>query len=65
MKRTLIMLAAVIAMFSVAASAGSISGKVSGVTGESVVYVEAIAGKTFPISCDTVARFISAPFGGV
>jgi len=48
MKRTLIMLAAVIAMFSVAASAGSISGKVSGVTGESVVYVEAIAGKTFP-----------------
>jgi plastocyanin len=48
MKRTLITLAAVIAMFSVAASAGSISGKVSGVTGESVVYVEAIAGKTFP-----------------
>ena len=48
MKRTLITLAAVIAVFSVAASAGSISGKVSGVTGESVVYVEAIAGKTFP-----------------
>ena len=48
MKHTLITLAAVIAMFSVAASAGSISGKVSGVTGESVVYVEAIAGKTFP-----------------
>jgi plastocyanin len=37
-----------IAMFSVAASAGTISGKVSGVNGESVVYVEAIAGKTFP-----------------
>ena len=48
MKHTLITLAAVVAMFSVAASAGSISGKVSGVTGESVVYVEAIAGKTFP-----------------
>ncbi len=48
MNHTLITLAAVIAMFSVAASAGSISGKVSGVTGESVVYVEAIAGKTFP-----------------
>jgi plastocyanin len=48
MKRTLITLAAVLAMFSLAASAGSISGKVSGVTGESVVYVEAIAGKTFP-----------------
>ncbi len=48
MKRTLITLAAVLAMFSLVASAGSISGKVSGVTGESVVYVEAIAGKTFP-----------------
>src|SRR6266702_443079 len=32
----------------VAAHAGTIRGKVSGVTGESVVYVEAIAGKTFP-----------------
>ncbi|MGC1651139.1 MAG: carboxypeptidase regulatory-like domain-containing protein [Candidatus Sulfotelmatobacter sp.] len=52
MKRTLIALAAVIAMFSVAASAGSISGKVAGVTGESVVYVEAIAGKTFPAPTD-------------
>jgi plastocyanin len=30
------------------ASAGTISGKVSGVSGESVVYVEAVAGKTFP-----------------
>jgi plastocyanin len=50
MKRTLtvMVVAAVIAMFSLAASAGTISGKVSGVTGESVVYVEAIAGKTFP-----------------
>ena len=48
MKRTLTMLAAVVVMFSLAASAGTISGKVSGVTGESVVYVEAVAGKTFP-----------------
>ena len=48
MKRTLIIAVAVIAMFSLAASAGTISGKVSGVTGESVVYVDAIAGKTFP-----------------
>jgi len=48
MKRTSIMVVAVIAMLSLAASAGTISGKVSGVTGESVVYVEAIAGKTFP-----------------
>jgi plastocyanin len=58
MKRTLtlIVVAAVIAMFnlmfSLAASAGTISGKVSGVTGESVVYVEAVAGKTFPAPTD-------------
>lgn len=38
----------VMAALSIAASAGSISGKVSGVSGESVVYVDAIAGKTFP-----------------
>jgi plastocyanin len=30
------------------ASAGSISGKVSGVSGESVVYVDTVQGKTFP-----------------
>ncbi len=30
------------------AAAGTISGKVSGVTGSSVVYVDTIAGKTFP-----------------
>jgi plastocyanin len=47
MKRNLIAVAA-ITMLTLAASAGTISGKVSGVTGESVVYVEAIAGKTFP-----------------
>jgi plastocyanin len=33
---------------SLAAQAGSISGKVTGITGESVVYVDTIAGKTFP-----------------
>jgi len=48
MKRTLIMMAIVVALMSVMASAGTISGKVSGVTGESVVYIEAVAGKTFP-----------------
>ena len=48
MKRNSIIVAVMIAMLSVAASAGTISGKVSGVNGESVVYVEAIAGKTFP-----------------
>jgi plastocyanin len=48
MKRTLVMVIAIVAIMSVAASAGTISGKVSGVKDESVVYVEAIAGKTFP-----------------
>jgi len=48
MKRTLIMMAAVVALMSLAASAGTVSGKVSGVSGESVVYIEAVAGKTFP-----------------
>ena len=31
-----------------AANAGTIKGKVSGVSGESVIYIEAISGKTFP-----------------
>jgi plastocyanin len=35
-------------MLVIAASAGSISGKVSGMSGKSVVYVDAIPGKTFP-----------------
>ncbi len=50
MRRTLVMVmvTAVVAMMSAAASAGTITGKVSGVVGESVVYVEATAGKTFP-----------------
>jgi plastocyanin len=38
----------VVLALTLAASAGSISGKVSGVSGESVVYVDTIAGKTFP-----------------
>ncbi len=48
MKRTFMFVMLVVGMMSLAASAGSISGKVSGVNGESVVYVDAIAGKTFP-----------------
>jgi plastocyanin len=48
MKRNLVIIAALTAVTSLVASAGTISGKVSGVSGESVVYVEAIAGKTFP-----------------
>jgi plastocyanin len=47
MKRTLAVLAATLALVAFA-SAGDISGKVTGVKGASVVYVNAIAGKTFP-----------------
>jgi plastocyanin len=47
MKRTLAVLAATLALVTFA-SAGDISGKVTGVKGASVVYVNAIAGKTFP-----------------
>ena len=48
MRRTLMLVMAAVAMMSILGSAGTIAGKVSGVAGESVVYVEAIAGKTFP-----------------
>ena len=49
MKRKVLMALVVVAALTVAANAGTISGKVSGVTGESVVYVDTIAGKTFPV----------------
>jgi plastocyanin len=48
MKRNILILIAVVMGFSLAASAGTISGQVSGVAGQSVVYVDAITGKTFP-----------------
>lgn len=48
MKGRVVAVLAVVMVLTLAASAGSISGKVSGVTGESVVYVDTIAGKTFP-----------------
>jgi plastocyanin len=48
MKRKTLILIAVMAGFTLAASAGTISGQVSGVAGPSVVYVDAISGKTFP-----------------
>ena len=48
MIRSLMMGMVLVAAISWTASAGTISGKVSGVKGESVVYVEAVAGKTFP-----------------
>jgi plastocyanin len=45
-------LALLIAGLSAAAWAGDIEGKVSGMKGQSVVYVDAIAGKTFPAPKD-------------
>jgi plastocyanin len=48
MTRNLGIIAVVALALTVSAFAGSISGKVSGVNGESVVYVDTIAGKTFP-----------------
>ena len=48
MNRNVLVLVAVVGGFTLAAGAATISGKVSGVAGESVVYVDTIAGKTFP-----------------
>jgi plastocyanin len=48
MKRNALVGLIALATLTTAAYAGTIHGKVSGVSGESVVYVEAIAGKTFP-----------------
>jgi len=48
MKRNFVVLLATVLVPSLVASAGTIAGKVSGVSGESVVYVNAIPGKTFP-----------------
>ncbi len=47
MKRTMAMVVAVL-MISAAAMAGTVTGKVSGASGSSVVYVDTIPGKTFP-----------------
>src|SRR6202035_5485603 len=54
MNRIAFVTAAVITEFSIAAFAGTIHGKVSGVNGESVVYVEVIPGKTFPAPTATM-----------
>jgi plastocyanin len=48
MKRSVLILIAVVTGIALAANAGTISGQVSGVPGQSVVYVDAISGKTFP-----------------
>jgi plastocyanin len=47
MKNNVLVLA-IVAGFALAANAGTISGQVSGISGPSVVYVDAISGKTFP-----------------
>jgi plastocyanin len=47
MKRSFLLVAMAVTGF-VSAQAGTISGKVSGASGQSVVYVDAIQGKTFP-----------------
>lgn len=48
MSRNPFVTALVVLAMCLAANAGTISGKVSGVSGESVVYVDVIQGKTFP-----------------
>ena len=48
MSRTFFVTGLVVLGMCLVASAGTISGKVSGVSGESVVYVDVIQGKTFP-----------------
>ncbi|HXY23627.1 MAG TPA: carboxypeptidase regulatory-like domain-containing protein [Candidatus Acidoferrum sp.] len=48
MRGKVLAVCAVVMGLTLPASAGSISGKVTGKSGESVVYVDAIAGKTFP-----------------
>jgi len=48
MKRNILILIAVVTGITLVASAGTISGQVSGVAGQSVVYLDAISGKTFP-----------------
>jgi plastocyanin len=46
--KNIVLILAIVAGFALAASAGTISGQVSGVAGPSVVYVDTISGKTFP-----------------
>jgi plastocyanin len=48
MLRTVFVTGLLVLAMGTVASAGTISGKVSGVSGESVVYVDVIQGKTFP-----------------
>jgi len=52
MKITALVLALMTGLFCMSAWAGDIDGKVSGMKGHSVVFVDAIAGKTFPAPKD-------------
>jgi plastocyanin len=52
MRYNALVLILVVANFCAAASAGDIEGKVSGLKGKSVVYVDTISGKTFPAPKD-------------
>jgi plastocyanin len=46
--KNIVLILTIVAGYTLAASAGTISGQVSGVAGQSVVYVDTISGKTFP-----------------
>ncbi len=54
MNRSIVLIVVAALALGTVAHAGTISGKVSGVAGESVVYVDAIAGKTFPAPAEHV-----------
>jgi plastocyanin len=46
--KNIVLILAIVAGYTLAAGAGTISGQVSGVAGQSVVYVDTISDKTFP-----------------
>jgi plastocyanin len=48
MKRNALVALFMVLLVTAGAKAGTIKGKVSGVSGESVIYIEAVSGKTFP-----------------
>lgn len=47
--KNIVLILTILVGFALASSAGTISGQVSGVAGPSVVYVDTISGKTFPV----------------
>jgi plastocyanin len=47
--KNIVLILAILVGLAVASSAGTISGQVSGVAGPSVVYVDTVSGKTFPV----------------